>query len=203
MASRFFPNSFKLSSDSAPKRGNRIHTKVNSCTCLLLLLLTVAFLRIPKTARNQQKKLTIIVMSRFYTHIRYARALTVVAVEFGSIDPAAPRLSQHYFWTRHGSALRTSRHCCGAFSPLDLLLLLLQLPGHSALLPPDVIIGPFRHSFRYNVTQQQSALRWCSQDSFIDRLGQMHVSIRLIPLMYSEAIGSHTPIKSHFFGTGA
>ena len=86
-----------------------------------------------------------------------AEGLTVVPVEFGVVDPAAPRLSQHYFWTRERSPLRSSRHCCGAFSPLDLLLLQL-LPGRSALLPPDVILGPFRHSFRYNVTTQESAL---------------------------------------------
>lgn len=83
---------------------------------------------------------------------------TVAPVEFHSVDPAAPRLSQHYFGTRQGSALRNSRHCCGGFSPLEVWLLL-QLPGRSALLllllPPDVIIGPFRHSFRYNVTTQQ------------------------------------------------
>lgn len=80
----------------------------------------------------------------FKTFLRFS---TVVAVEFGGVDPAAPRLSQHYFWTRQRSPLCNSRHCCGAFSPLDLLLLQL-LPGRSALLPPDVILGPFRHSFR-------------------------------------------------------
>lgn len=35
MASRFFPKSLKLSSDSAPeKRGDPTHTDMNSCTCL-------------------------------------------------------------------------------------------------------------------------------------------------------------------------
>lgn len=81
----------------------------------------------------------------FKTFLRFR---TVVAVEFGSVDPVAPRLSRHYFWARQGSPLRNSRHCCGAFSPLDLLLLQL-LPGRSAQLPPDVILGPFRHSFRF------------------------------------------------------
>lgn len=71
---------------------------------------------------------------------------TVVPVEFHGVDPVAPGLSQHYFWTGQGSALRHSRHCCGGFTPL-----LLELPGRSALLllPPDVIFGPFRHSFRW------------------------------------------------------
>lgn len=96
-------------------------------------------------------------LPRFLANIRHAGELTVVAVEFGGVDPAAPRLSQHYFWTRQRSPLCNSRHCCGAFSPLDLLLLQL-LPGRSALLPPDVILGPFRHSFRYNVTTRESAL---------------------------------------------
>lgn len=95
---------------------------------------------------------------RFLAHIRDAGELTVVSVEFGGVDPVAPRLSQHYFGTRQRSPLRNSRHCCGAFSPLELLLLLQLLPGRSALLPPDVILGPFRHSFRYNVTTEESAL---------------------------------------------
>lgn len=130
---------------------------------LPVLLLPVAFLHIPpKTAFNRPRKgtgLATVALHLASPHAFETRGeLTVVAVEFGAVDPAAPRLSQHYFWTRQRSPLRNSRHCCGAFSPLDLLLLLQLLPGRSALLPPDVILGPFRHSFRYNVTTQQSAL---------------------------------------------
>lgn len=127
-----------------------------------MLLLPVAFLHIPpKTACTRPKKgqdwqLSARHLASSHT-FGAARKLTVVAVEFGGVDPVAPRLSQHYFWTRQGSPLRNSRHCCGAFSPLDLLLLQL-LPGRSALLPPDVILGPFRHSFRYNVTTRESAV---------------------------------------------
>lgn len=32
--------------------------------------------------------------------IRDAGELTFAAVEFGAVDPVAPRLSQYYFWTR-------------------------------------------------------------------------------------------------------
>lgn len=128
-----------------------------------MLLLPVAFLLIPpKTACNRPKKktgLATVALHLVSPHtFRDAGELTVATVEFDVVDPVAPRLSQHYFWTRQWSPLRSSRHCCGAFSPLDLLLLLQLLPGRSSLLPPDVILGPFRHSFRYNVTTQESAL---------------------------------------------
>lgn len=33
----------------------------------------------------------------FETFLRFS---TVAAVEFGAVDPVAPRLSQYYFWTR-------------------------------------------------------------------------------------------------------
>lgn len=175
MASRFFPKSLKLSSDSAPgekKQAIPIQREGgSSCTCSAL---PVAFLRIPppkelhsigrgtKRERQRTGRATAASLPPRLPRTRSAppgRAgeLTVVAVEFGAVEPAAPRLSQHYLRTRQRSPLRNSRHCCGAFSPLDLLLLQL-LPGRSALLPPDVILGPFRHSFRYNVTTQQSAL---------------------------------------------
>lgn len=157
MASRFFPKSLKLSSDSAPENKAIRHRQINSCTCLppravaTTSVSSYSTKNCMQSAKKQDRSGNSRALPRFLAHIRDAGELTVVTVEFGGVDPVAPRLSQHYFWTRQWSPLRNSRHCCGAFSPLDLLLLQL-LPGRSALLPLDVILGPFRHSFRYNVT---------------------------------------------------
>lgn len=145
------------------KWGDPTHRQINSCTCLPARAVATSSVSSYSTkncmqsAKKRDRTGHCRAPPRFLAHIRDAGELTVVTVEFGVVDPVAPRLSQHYFWTRQWSPLRNSRHCCGAFSPLDLLLLQL-LPGRSALLPPDVILGPFRHSFRYNVTTQESAL---------------------------------------------
>lgn len=145
------------------KRGDPTHRQINSCTCSPARAVATSSVSSYSTqncmqsAKKRDGTGNCRALPRFLAQIRDAGSLTVVAVEFGGVDPVAPRLSQHYFWTRQGSPLRNSRHCCGAFSPLDLLLLLQLLPGRSALFPPDVILGPFRHSFRYNVTTQESA----------------------------------------------
>lgn len=144
------------------KWGDPTQRQINSCTCLPARAVATSSVSSYSTSNCMQsaKKSTTgncRALPRFHAHIRDTEGLTFVAVEFGGVDPVAPRLSQHYFWTRQGSPLRNSRHYCGAFSPLDLLLLLQLLPGRSALLPPDVILGPFRHSFRYNVTTQESS----------------------------------------------
>lgn len=115
---------------------------------------------------------------------RRAWTLTVLPRKFGSLDPQIPRLSQHRFGTGQGPALPDRRHCGGRggggagaavlrpWAPRRrllprglrrLLLLLLLLPAgrcsarrrRAARLPPDVIRGPLRHSFRsYNVTKK-------------------------------------------------
>lgn len=114
---------------------------------------------------------------------REAWTLTILPRKFGSFHPQIPRLSQHRFGTGQGPALPQRRHgggrgggCPGTavlrpwaprrrVLPLGLqrlwLLLLLLLPGgrcsarRAARLPPDVIRGPLRHSFRsYNVTKR-------------------------------------------------
>lgn len=97
-------------------------SQINSYTCLPVLLLPVAFVNVPKLHAISKSCRSSSIVYIKQAAIR-ARLLTVAPVQFDSIDPAAPRLSQHDFWTRQGSTLRTSRHCCGGFSPLELLLL--------------------------------------------------------------------------------
>lgn len=102
---------------------------------------------------------------------REAWTLTILPRKFGSFHPQIPRLSQHRFRTGQGPALPHCRHggCRGGSGPGAAVLrpwaprrrvlpLRLQrlwlLPGgrcsarRAARLPPDVIRGPLRHSFR-------------------------------------------------------
>lgn len=88
------------------KWGDPTHRQINSCTCLPARAVATSSVSSYSTkncmqsAKKQVGTGNCRALPRFPAHIWDAGELTVVAVEFGGVDPVAPRLSQHYFWTR-------------------------------------------------------------------------------------------------------
>lgn len=88
------------------KWGDPTHRQINSCTCLPARAVATSSVSSYSTkncmqsAKKQVGTSNCRALPRFLAHIWDAGELTVVAVEFGGVDPVAPRLSQHYFWTR-------------------------------------------------------------------------------------------------------